>query len=167
MKRAIQYFIKYSISADVLLLLIAIIGVLSAINISRSQFPRVESRNIKIETTFVGASPSEVEKGVTIKIEEAINGLEGIKKVNSTSSENQSIVNIEIFSNFKITEVLSDVKNAVDRINTFSADVETPVIYKEERTDAAADIMISGDVDLAKQRWLFGLFSRLLHQANR
>lgn len=148
MKKAIQYFIKYSISADVLLLLIAIIGVLSAINISRSQFPRVESRNIKIETTFVGASPSEVEKGVTIKIEEAINGLEGIKKINSTSSENQSVVSIEIFSNFKVTEILSDVKNAVDRINTFSADVETPVIYKEERTDAAADIMISGDVDL-------------------
>ena len=148
MKKAIQYFVKYSISADVLLLLIAIIGILSAINISRSQFPRVESREITIETTYVGASPSEVEKGITIKIEEEIDGLEGIKKVNSTSTENLSTVNIEIYSNFKIADVLSDVKNAIDRINTFPDDAETPVIYKRERVDRSADLMISGDVDL-------------------
>ncbi|BDS12534.1 efflux RND transporter permease subunit [Aureispira anguillae] len=148
MKKAIQYFIKYHISADVLLLLIGILGVLSAINIQRSQFPRVESREIVIETTYIGASPSEVEKGITIKIEEEIDGLEGIKKVSSTSVENLSTVNIEIFSSYKIENVLGDVKNAIDRVNTFPDDAETPVIYKRERTDPAADIMISGDVDL-------------------
>lgn len=148
MKKAIQYFIKYHITADVLLLLIGILGVLSAINIQRSQFPRVESREISIETTYIGASPSEVEKGITIKIEEEIDGLEGIKKVSSTSVENLSTVKVEIFSNYKIENILSDVKNAIDRINTFPDDAETPVIYKRERTDAAADIMVSGDVDL-------------------
>ncbi len=148
MKKAIQYFIKYHITADVLLLLIGILGVLSAINIQRSQFPRVESREIMIETTYIGASPSEVEKGITIKIEEEITGLEGIKKVSSTSVENMSTVSVEIFSSYKIENILSDVKNAIDRVNTFPDDAETPVIYKKERTDAAADIMISGDVDL-------------------
>lgn len=148
MKKAIQYFIKYHITADVLLLLIGILGILSAINIQRSQFPRIESREISIETTYIGASPSEVEKGITIKIEEEINGLEGIKKVSSISVENKSTVSVEIFSNYKIENVLSDVKNAIDRVNTFPDDAETPVIYKKERTDAAADIMISGEVDL-------------------
>ncbi|MFT5645967.1 MAG: multidrug efflux pump subunit AcrB [Aureispira sp.] len=148
MKKAIQYFIRYHITADVLLLLIGILGVLSAMNIQRSQFPRVESREITIETTYIGASPSEVEKGITIKIEEEINGLEGIKKVSSTSVENRSTVSVEIFSSYKIENVLSDVKNAIDRVNTFPDDAETPVIYKKERTDAAADIMISGEVDL-------------------
>ena len=98
MKKVIQYFVKYHISADVLLLLIAIIGIISAINISRSQFPRVESREISIETTYIGASPAEVEKGITIKIEQEIDGIEGLKKVTSTSQENLSIVNIEILS---------------------------------------------------------------------
>jgi multidrug efflux pump subunit AcrB len=148
MKKAIQYFIKYHITADVLLLLIGILGVLSAMNIQRSQFPRVESREIAIETTYIGASPSEVEKGITIKIEEEITGLEGIKKVSSTSVENRSTISVQIFSNYEIENVLSDVKNAIDRVNTFPDDSETPVIYKKERTDAAADIMISGDVDL-------------------
>lgn len=148
MKNAIQYFIKYHITADVLLLLIAILGVFSAANIQRSLFPRIESRNIIIETIYVGASPTEVEKGITIKLEEEIDGLEGIKKVNSTSLENLSTVNIEIFSNYDVEEVLNDVKNAIDRINTFPEDAEKPVIYKQERTDAAADIMIAGEVDL-------------------
>ena len=155
MKNAIKYFIKYHITADVLLLLIAILGVFSAINIQRSLFPRIESRNIIIETIYVGASPTEVEKGITLKLEEEIDGLEGIKKVNSTSTENLSNVNIEILSNYNVEDVLTDVKNAIDRINTFPDDAEKPVIYKQERTDAAADIMISGNVDL-KTLKLFG-----------
>ena len=113
MKKAIQYFVKYHITANVLLLLIAIIGCLSALNISRSQFPRVESREIAVETTYTGASPSEVEKGITIKIEQEIDGLEGIKKVTSTSVENKSTVNIEILSSFKIENVISDVKKTL------------------------------------------------------
>ena len=117
-------------------------------NISRSEFPRTESREITIETTYIGASPSEVEKGITIKIEQEIDGLEGIKKVSSTSAESYSNIRIEIFSNFKITEVLSDVKNAVDRINTFPEGAEQPIIYKQERVDRSADLMISGNVDL-------------------
>jgi len=148
MKKAIQYFIKYHITADVLILLIGVLGVLSAISIQRSHFPRVESRDIVIETIYTGASPSEVEKGITLKIEEEIDGLEGIKKVSSTSVENMSTVNVEIFSTYKIETILSDVKNAIDRVSTFPDDAEIPVIYKQERTDAAADIMISGDVDL-------------------
>ncbi len=148
MRKAIEYFVKYHISADVLLLLIAIIGSLSALNISRSQFPRVESREIAIETTYVGASPSEVEKGITIKIEQEIDGIEGIKKVNSTSVENRSTVNVEILSSFEIADVISDVKNAVDRIISFPDNAETPVIFKKERVDGSADIMISGEVDL-------------------
>ncbi|MGH1334823.1 MAG: efflux RND transporter permease subunit [Aureispira sp.] len=155
MKNAIQYFIKYHITADVLLLLIAILGVFSAMNIQRSLFPRIESRNIIIETVYVGASPTEVEKGITIKLEEEIDGLEGIKKLNSTSLENLSTVNIEILSTYEVEDVLNDVKNAIDRINTFPEDAEKPVIYKQERTDAAADLMISGDVDL-KTLKLFG-----------
>lgn len=148
MKKAIQYFIKYHISADVLILLIAILGILSAMNIQRSQFPRAPSRNIAVETTYIGASPSEVEKGITIKIEEEIDGIEGIKKVTSTSMENISTVNIEIFSNYLVEDVLTDVKNAIDRVNTFPDNSETPIIYKVERIDEAAIIMLSGDVDL-------------------
>lgn len=148
MKSILQYFIKYRIAGDVLLLLIVILGVTSAYNVQRSQFPRVESREIAIETAYIGASPVEVEQGVTTKIEEEIDGLEGVKKVNSISSENFSSITVEIYSNFKIANVLAEVKNAVDRINTFPAEVEKPIIYKRERTDPAADIMISGDVDL-------------------
>ena len=148
MRKLIEYFIKYSISADVLLLLTAILGITSAVNIQRSQFPRVESRQLSIETIYIGASPAEVEKGITIKIEEAIDGLEGIKKVTSTSSENRSQVDVEILSSYLIEDILNDVKNAVDRINTFPLNAEKPVIFKRDRDYPAADILISGPVDL-------------------
>lgn len=148
MKKAIQYFIKYHIVADVLLLLTAILGVYAAFNVQRSLFPRIESRNITVQTTYIGASPSEVEKGITLKVEEELQGLEGIKKINSTSKENLSLVNVEIFSNYDADDVLTDIKNAIDRINTFPDDAEKPIIFKVERTDVAAEIMIAGKTDL-------------------
>lgn len=148
MKNAIKYFIKYHISADVLLIMIAIAGIISGINISRSAFPRTESRNIILETTFVGASPSEVEKGVTLKIEEKLDGIKGVKKINSSSFENFSYIDIELLSNADLKEALADVKNAVDRINTFPDKVEKPVIFKRESNDMAAQIMLSGPVNL-------------------
>lgn len=148
MKKAIQYFIKYHISADVILGLLGLIGVLAMINASRSQFPRVESRQIVIETAYIGASPKEVEKGVTLKIENELEGIEGIKKIASNSAENISVINVILRSSADVNKVLPDVKNAVDRINSFPKDAETSVIYKQERLDKAAEFMISGDVDL-------------------
>ncbi len=148
MKKAIQYFIKYHITADIVLLLIAILGFISMGSIQRSQFPRAPSREIKIQTTYIGASPSEIEKSISIKIEEEVDGIEGIKKISSTSVENFSTVSVQIISSYKVEDVITDVKNAIDRINTFPADAETPIIFKKERVDPAADIMISGDVDL-------------------
>ncbi|MCP4442376.1 MAG: efflux RND transporter permease subunit [Aureispira sp.] len=148
MRQAIQYFIKYHISADVLLGLLGLIGAISMINASRSQFPIIESRQIVIETAYIGASPKEVEKGVTLKIENELEGIEGIKKIASNSMENISVVNVILRSSASIDKVLPDVKNAVDRINSFPKDAETSVIYKKERLDKAVEFMIAGDVGL-------------------
>lgn len=148
MKKAIQYFVKHHIVADALLLLIAILGIYATINVQRNLFPRIESRNIAIQTTYIGASPTEVEKGITLKIEKELQGLEGIKKINSTSRENLSSVDVEIFRSYNADDVLADVKNTIDRINTFPANAEKPIIFKKERTDVAAEIMIAGKTDL-------------------
>ncbi|MCH2044459.1 MAG: efflux RND transporter permease subunit [Saprospiraceae bacterium] len=147
MKKAIQYFIQYSTSANVILLGLAIVGIISLFNASRSQFPRTTSRDIIIDATFVGGSPKELEEGVTLKIEDELRGLDGIKKVTSLSVENRASINIALKSGFDADKALTDVKNAVDRI-IFPDDVETPIIYKKERLDLAAEFALTGDVDL-------------------
>ena len=97
---------------------------------------------------FPGASPEEVEEGVILKIEDNLSGLSGIDRITSISQENAGSVVVEIIDGYDIDEVLSDVKNAVDQINSFPAGMEPAVISKQEFITNAITFAVSGDTDL-------------------
>ena len=65
MKSIINYFIKHPISADLLILFLGIVGLMSLAQTTKSRFPEIESKTIVVETKMKGASPSEIESGIT------------------------------------------------------------------------------------------------------
>ncbi|MEZ4850960.1 MAG: efflux RND transporter permease subunit [Bacteroidia bacterium] len=148
MKNIISYFIKYPISADVLVLLILVFGLLGVMSTRSTFFPETETELISVRTIFPGASPEEVEEGVIRKIEENLSGLTGVDRITSISQENGGSVVVEIKDGYDIDEILSDVKNAVDQINSFPSGLEPPVIAKQEFLTNAINFAISGDTDL-------------------
>ncbi|MEL6853291.1 MAG: efflux RND transporter permease subunit, partial [Bacteroidota bacterium] len=97
---------------------------------------------------YPGASPLEMEEGVLIKVEESLKGLQGIEEINSTASENSARVVINVNPDYQVETVLADVKNAVDRINSFPENAEKPVVYLSKPRGDAIDIVLSGEVDL-------------------
>jgi multidrug efflux pump subunit AcrB len=101
-----------------------------------------------ITTTLPGASPEEIEEGIVAKIEDNLRGLSGVKRVTSVSSENIGQINVEIERGFDMDLLLQDVKNAVDQINSFPADMESPVIAKLEALTLAFNFALTGDIDL-------------------
>ncbi len=148
MRKLIQYFVAYPILANIIIGLTVIAGVVSIFNTKKTFFPTRSTRNIVIEVVYPGASPEEMEEGVTQKIEEAIKSIAGIDEITSNSSENSANVNIETLQNYDIDEVFTEVKNAVDRINSFPGGAEKPVIYKRKPQSTAMWLGITGDVDL-------------------
>jgi len=148
MKRLISYFIKYPISADVLVLLIFVFGAFSLYNMRSTFFPETESKFILVNIPFPGASPEEMEEGVILKIEDNLSGLTGIETISSLSQENIGTVNIETKDGYDIDEILTDVKNAVDQISSFPVGMEPPVISKAEVLTLATTFAISGETDL-------------------
>ena len=88
LKGLIEYFVKYPILANILIALILVGGVVSMINTKKSFFPTLADKNITVSISYPGASPDEMEEGVTLKIEETLKGVVGIYQVTSTSSEN-------------------------------------------------------------------------------
>ena len=85
----------------------------------KSFFPELTPNKIYVSVSYPGASPEEIEEGITTRIEESLNGIEGIKEITSASSENLSNVTIEIYEGFDIDEVLQNIKNSVDAIYSF------------------------------------------------
>jgi multidrug efflux pump subunit AcrB len=148
MRKLIEYFIKYPILGNLLMFMFLIFGYFGYQNMKKSFFPERESRMIKIEVTFPGASPEEVEEGIVQKIEDNLKGLTGIERVSSVSSENRGNITVEVLKGYNTDKILQDVKNAVDRISSFPVGIEPPVIFKQENLSFAISFAISGDVDL-------------------
>ncbi|GAB5551663.1 MAG: efflux RND transporter permease subunit [Saprospiraceae bacterium] len=125
-----------------------IMGIAGLLNMKSTFFPEVESRTISIQTVYPGSSPEEIEEGIVNKIEENLKGLTGVERVTSVSNENAGTVTIEVLKGYDTDIILQDVKNAVDRISSFPAGMEPPVIYKLESLGRAITFAINGDVDL-------------------
>lgn len=144
----VEYFVKFPILANVIIALTLILGTVSLIKTKKSFFPLRKDRVINIQVAYPGASPQEMEEGVTLKVEEALTSIAGIDEITSTSSENSASIRVEIIESFDIDEVYTEVKNAVDGINSFPVSAEKPIIFKQRQRSTAQWLALSGDVDL-------------------
>ena len=132
MRKLIAYFIKYPIYANAIIIVTALVGILSLSIMPKSFFPELTPNKIYVNVSYPGASPEEIESGITTRIEESLNGIKGIEEITSTSSENISSVTIKIYEGFNIDETLQDVKNSVDAIYSFPRGAEKPTIRKQQ-----------------------------------
>jgi multidrug efflux pump subunit AcrB len=148
MKKIISIFIRFPFYANIILFIILVVGALSFISMNRSFFPEFREKFINISVFYPGASPKEMEEGITIRIEEALRGIAGVKEVNSTSSENFTSVQVEVTGEYDIDETLMEVKNAVDGITSFPVDAEKPIVNKQRSTTFAVFMGLSGEVDM-------------------
>lgn len=145
MRKVIEYFIKYHVAVNVIIIAFAVFGIVGAKSLNSSFFPLTDSKNVFIAITYPGASPQEVEEGIVLKIEDNLKGLEGVDRVTSTSRENSGNINVEIEKGRDIDFMLLQVKNAVDRVPTFPTGMEPLIVSKLEVVRQTISFAISGD----------------------
>jgi len=125
----IAWFARNHVAANLLLITILIIGLFNLSNrIPLEVFPSFETDRINVNVSLRGATPEDVEKSISIRIEEAVQDLEGVKQIASRSQEGAAGVDIEIDSGYDPREMLAEIKSRVDEINTFPVDAEKPVV---------------------------------------
>ncbi len=140
----IAWFARNHVAANLLMITIFLVGLFSLKgNIPLEVFPSFESDIVGVKVTLRGATPEDTEQGVAIRIEEAVQDLEGIKKIYSTSVEGSATVNIEATSGYDVRELLSDIKSRVDAINTFPVDAEKPIISIRQRKREVLSVTIA------------------------
>ena len=147
MKSMIAWFADNDVAANLLMFLILALGLYSLnVRIPLEVFPAFELEMVSIQVPFPGATPAEVEEGITIKIEEAINSLPGIKTIRSSAGENLGSVTVEVENGYDPKDLMNDIKARVDSINTFPADAERPVVYVPEMRRDVITLVVSGDL---------------------
>ncbi len=147
LKQMVGLFVKHKILANIIIAVTVIFGLITLFNTNLSFFPEIQPRNITIQVVYPGASPQEMEEGVTLKVEEAIHNIVGIDEIISTSSENVASINVVTLKAYDIDEIYTEIKNGVDRINSFPQGAERPIIFKQKPQTTAQWLGLKGDVD--------------------
>ncbi len=144
MNRLIEWFAHNSVTANLLMAAIVILGALSVSSIKVEVFPEASPDIVTVSVVYRGAAPEEVEEGVCVRIEEAVQDIEGIKKITSTAQENIASVMIEVKTGYSTKDVLDDVKARVDAIETFPQEIEKPVVKELMLRNQVLNVAIYG-----------------------
>ena len=147
MKGMIEWFARNGVAANLMMVFIMMSGIIAVTTVRKEVFPEIELDRINIQVPYLGAAPEEVEEAVTIRIEEAIQGLDGIKQIQSTAAEGMGTVIVELELGADARKVVDEVKSSVDAITTFPVETEKPIIRELTSRMQVADIAVSGDVD--------------------
>ncbi len=146
-KGIIAWFAANHVAANLLMIMIVVGGLITVGTIRKETNPNLELNMIQVRVPYLGAAPQEVEEGVVLKIEDAIQDLVGIKKIRSNAVEGSGNVTIEVYADANLNQLLSDVKTRIDAISTFPALTEKPIIYKQEVNNPVIMVALHGDLD--------------------
>ncbi len=148
----IGWFASNHVAANLLAIFVIAGGLYAVFAVKKESFPNFQFDQIDVRVPYPGAGPEEVEEGIVVKIEEAIDAIEGIKEVWGLAYEGSGQVMIEVRQGFDVGDVTDEVKLAVDGINTFPLDAERPIISKRNITKGALTVQIHGDLDEATMK---------------
>ncbi|MEJ2400063.1 MAG: efflux RND transporter permease subunit [Xanthomonadales bacterium] len=142
----ISWFARNAVAANLLMAILLAGGLYTVFTIKKEIQPRIETNFVTINVPFLGASPLDAEEGVVVKIEEAIQDIEGIEEIISTAGRGFGRVNVEVNADYEVTEVMDEIKNRVDAISTFPENTEKPTISRTQFQQQVVMVTVYGDV---------------------
>ena len=145
-----RFSVRNPIFVNMLMLVILAGGTIFALTLVREMFPEFRPNKLIITAINPGVQPKEIEKAVTIKIEEAVRDVEGVEKVDSTVSESQSVTTLTLYNEADDAEqVLNEVKREIDALPDLPDDLERVTVKTFEPMLPVISVAIFGDGDEA------------------
>ncbi|MCP4326614.1 MAG: efflux RND transporter permease subunit [Alteromonadales bacterium] len=146
-KGVIVWFARNAVAANLLMLIIIVGGLLTANSIRKQFFPRVDINWIQLNAAYPGAAPKEVEEGITIKIEEALESVQGLRRVITRSEQNAMLGHIRVEDDYDPNLVLEEIKNEIGSIASFPDGMENVKVERIKLRQEVMYISLYGDLD--------------------
>ncbi len=149
MNGVIEWFARHKVIANLLMITILLAGLLTVKKIRQETFPEFSLDMVTVSVLYLGAAPEEVEEGVCARIEEQLQGLDGIDRITSNASEGIGTVSVELSIGADARKLLDDIKSRVDGITTFPEETEKPIIQEVLNRRQVLSVAVSGEADEA------------------
>ncbi|MCH2135553.1 MAG: efflux RND transporter permease subunit [Phycisphaerales bacterium] len=143
----IGWMCRNPVAANLLMITFIVGGLLMAGRLKQEVFPEFSIDMVIVTAAYPGAGPEEVEQGVMLAIEGAVESLDGVRRVSSTSGEGGGSVIVELLRGVDTGKALQDVKTAVDRITSFPVDMERPTTSLFLARNRVLSLVVHGDTE--------------------
>jgi multidrug efflux pump subunit AcrB len=152
----IEFFLTRRVLTNLITVFIVVVGGWQAYHVKREAFPDVDFDIVTVTTPYPGASPEEVERLITTKIEDQIRGVSGIDKVLSYSLEGRSVTTIILDENLKERQkyrAVNDIEQAVDRVRDLPDVADKPVVQELTSDRPLITLSVAGGDDETRHRF--------------
>lgn len=144
-KGPIVWMAGHSVTANLLMLVLLVGGFFFGYRIKKEVFPYFELDRVQITVPYPGASPQEVERGIILAIEEAVQGLEGVNEIRASAREGVGTVTVEMIEGENLQKLGQDIQSEVDRITSFPEETEEPRVVIVSRKRYVVSLALYGD----------------------
>jgi multidrug efflux pump subunit AcrB len=141
----IAWMAGHSVAANLLMVVFLVGGLIFAGQIKKEVFPDFELDYVTVSIAYPGASPEEVERGIILAVEEAVQGLDDVKQITAVANEGSGKVTVEVVEGKNIQRVAQDIQNAVDRITSFPEEAEDVRVTIAQRKRYVVSLALFGD----------------------
>ena len=147
-KGFISWFGHNHVAANILMMLLLVGGIFSVMNMRTETFPSIDPKMISVSVIYPGATPYEVADGITNRVEEALIGIDGVKRISASASEGYGHINVELEDFANADDVYNDVETEVNGLSDFPPEqAERPIITKLKSTPNVMTLAIHGTTD--------------------
>ncbi|MEM8943089.1 MAG: efflux RND transporter permease subunit, partial [Pseudomonadota bacterium] len=154
MNGAIAWMAQNPVAANLLLLVVVLAGLGSIRALDKEVFPTFPSETFTVTVPYLGSSPEEVERGIVLRVEEAIRDIVGIKEIRSEAREGVGVVTVQMEPGSDMNRAVNLAKVRVDGIDSFPADSEKPIVEAVEAVTGAISVSVFGDIEQRKLKEL-------------
>ena len=128
--------VSHPVTTALIFIACMIFGIFSLINTSIAQFPEIDANVIMVMSSYPGTNAADIETNLTKVLENSLNGVENLKRLNSTSKENISLLTLEFEYGTDIDEATNNVRDKLDMVSQMLPDgASQPTIFKFSMDD--------------------------------
>ena len=163
MKNIIRWFIANTVAANLLMIFIIIAGLFTLSRLRMEVFPDITIGIVNVTIVYPGASPEDIEESICVRVEEKIQGIDGVKRITSSSNEGYGSVNVEIENGEDINEIEDKIKTQIDAITSFPDAAEKPIIRSFEGSPEVITVAVHGHTD---EKSLISIAEKVRYEIN-
>ncbi|MEL6677599.1 MAG: efflux RND transporter permease subunit [Pseudomonadota bacterium] len=145
MNPIIKWMTEHPVAANLAMILVLALGIMSAIAIPQKTFPEFSLEQIDVSVTYTGASPAEIEQSIIRPIEDQLSGIDGVDEITATANEGRGSVSVSLKLGEDVAAKLDEVKTEVDRITVFPDEADEPSVVQRSNRSRVLEIAIHGD----------------------